>query len=164
MNSILFFRSLWREIFCWILSIVCTFDCSECIQKKVFSRDYEYKILNAIKRNICLFECYNILLNFIHKNPHLVTIVNKALITENHDFCSRMIQWLGKISGSIKQEKVWTMEEIYWYIKEHLPGRIVIKRSLRLKFDKIDRFSPTVRKFFVEQLILIGNNYNSLLI
>lgn len=113
---------------------------------------------------VLVFECYNILLNFIHKNPHLVTIVNKALITENHDFCFRMIQWLGKISGSIKQEKVWTMEEIYWYIKEHLPGRIVIKRSLRLKFDKIDRFSPTVRKFFVERLILIGNNYNSLLI
>lgn len=40
----------------------------------------------------------------------------------------------------------------------------MIKRSLRLKFDKIDRFSPTVRKFFVERLILIGNNYNSLLI
>lgn len=39
------------------------------------------------------------------------------------------------------------MEEIYWYLKEHLPGRIVIKRSLRLKFDKIDRFSPTVKIF-----------------
>lgn len=32
---------------------------------------------------------------------------------------SATIQWLGEISGSIEQEKVWTMEEIYWDIKEH---------------------------------------------
>lgn len=30
---------------------------------------------------------------------------------------SATIQWLGEIS--IEQEKVWTMEEIYWDIKEH---------------------------------------------